>query len=614
MNPPETTHKATQELGPSVVNNLLVWTSASSITTADACLRKWYFEQVQQLRGPSTRAQDRGTALHAEIEAYLTEGKPLLSTLAIAGRVYIPMPDEGLRIEHSILGAIPAVNGVDIAGHVDLWNLTNVSIDDQARQVWEGHPTVETKDWKTTSSFEWAKTPAELAKNIQLITYAEAAFQVWPMKTHARLTHVYFRTRGMPDACLRTVLVDREHVARGWARNASIVRTMQDIAKEKTIDKVPGNRSSCHAYGGCPHMARCSLAQHDSLSELLGHRGAAALTSSLTPEQGLIPTMSLLDKLKKNTAAPVVDAKAALAAEVARLKAEEVARRVAVPPGFAENLRALEACGRGMPAFTGRATTAVAALKGGTCPAGSGWLGENIEAPIEDPLILADLLEEVQSLGPVEPAAPVVQPILPPDAPASKPELAALPVDTSVATEVPAPAAPKKRAAKKAADPVAVVDTKLAQVDPRFSPGYYDAPNEALVGRADARQAAMTENFNTNYGGGGFDATSNQAPLRVDLYVNCVPVGADYERLEAYADKLALAIAQQYSCRDIRTADKDSPLGYGKGLGVLAAVVREAPPKPGVYVVRSGDPIVDTVIAAMRVVVAASGGLLVEGI
>lgn len=287
----DTTHRATQELGPSVIENRLIWTSASGVTKGDTnstggCLRAWWYEQVMGKRSPSTKAQERGTALHDEIDGHLTEGKPLMSPLAISGREFINERGPGILVEQPlhvsadgrITGAWLYAGDVPFAGHVDLWNHRGIYINSEGELIVEPRPnTLETKDWKTTSDFKYAKSAAELADNVQLVTYAEAGFRMWPHLEHARLTHVYFRTRGAAQSRLVTVLRDREQIGRRWEYVETLVRTLADVARETQADKVPGNRFACGAYAGCPHASYCSVGSFDSLADVFGPRGVQEL-------------------------------------------------------------------------------------------------------------------------------------------------------------------------------------------------------------------------------------------------------------------------------------------------------------------------------------------------
>lgn len=275
MTAPES-HRATQDNGPPVINHELVWTSATGITTADphsfgGCLRKWYYDYVEDKKAPATEAMKGGTALHAEIESHLTTGAQLTSAMALTGRAFIPHPGNGLFIEKPIL--FHTRDGVPIYGHVDLYNLRQQYIDENGVLTQDPPWSFEVKDWKTTSDFQYAKTKDELAKNIQLVTYAEAGFRTWTDLEHARLTHVYFLTKGRPASKIVTIRRTREEIAMRWDYSESVVRTMRDAARATSADHVTANRSACSAYKGCPHRGICSEHNFNSLNTLYAKIG-----------------------------------------------------------------------------------------------------------------------------------------------------------------------------------------------------------------------------------------------------------------------------------------------------------------------------------------------------
>lgn len=503
---PETTHRAEQELGPSVVGGRLVWTSASHLTKADpnsagGCLRRWFYETVLGLRSASTKAQETGTKLHSEVDGYLTQGRPLVSQLAIAGRAYIDAPGPGILIETAIhtakdgalTGAWLYCGPTPIAGHVDLWNHRGFHINAEAELVADKPSTLETKDWKTTSDFKWCKTPTELASNIQLITYAEVGFRMWPQYDLARMTHVYFRTKGRPESQLVSVLCDREHVSRQWEYVSSIGRTIADAARETAADAVDANRNACSAYGGCPHRSYCTVGNHDSLADILGPRGAAEAVARLNQARGEQVDMSLINKLAPGALAPQAAQQPApvmappaagvamqmqVDAEVAALQAQETARRqqtaAGIPAGFQEAVMYLSACGRGYPTITGRAANAIAVVTGspntGTIP-GAGWLATKVPNGIEDPEILIRLVNEVRTLPALTSEPTVIA--TPPLAPTPPP---------SMLNQAPAPVAQMVPVAPPVQQP-SLMQQPVTQIAPSLMVLPPDAPasNPALA-------------------------------------------------------------------------------------------------------------------------------------
>lgn len=138
--------------------------------------------------------------------------------------------------------------------------------------------------------------------------------------------------------------------------------------------------------------------------------------------------------------------------------------------------------------------------------------------------------------------APVVEPvqtIVPPDAPPSDPKLA---------SEQPAPEPEKKTRARKAKS--------------------VEQPTPEQV--ADAIETVKAE------GAGS-----------LLIFVDALPrlSGRDVKSLAPYVDGLVEQIRAKFDVLDVRCApNADHPLAFGKWKGILAAMVRETPPAPGIYV------------------------------
>lgn len=696
----EETHKATKELGPSVVDGRLLWTSASGITRADhnsagGCLRKWWYESVGGRRQPSTAAQKRGTALHEENEEFLIQGRPFRSQLALAGRWMVPDPSPAIMVEASLTvvedgvlrGAWLQTAGIVIAGHVDVWNHSGRYVDPHGEVVVDAPNTLETKDWKTTRDFVWCKSPRDLADNVQMTTYAEAGFRRWPSYERARLTHGYYLTQGRPDARLSTALLDRDQVARKWEYSEGVVRRMVDAAREKQPSGVEGNRHACSAFGGCPHRTICSVGNHNSLDELFGDGSAPPLESLIgaraavdivarfiATQQGDPEDMSLKDKLLVDTstiAGPAgVVTTITVDAEVAALQAAEAQRAAArnaiqIPAGLEAAVQSIDSSGRGMPMLTGRAAACVARIRGiafdGHGLAGSGWLGDhpNLKGGVEDPAVLIALSGEVAKMPRVEPVAPpasllggpppaapapvaslvappIVAPIaavapvaqqqatpppviavVPPDAPASNPLLAAQPV--------PGLDTPKSREL----DQLTTIPGLVESAAQATVPSLIGASTVATAAPADLDRAAgvaATPGTILDRSGEVAETKPKAGPGRghkkgspttkadgIYLYVDCVP-SVPSESFQPYVDGLCSAIASQFGAADPRTGDKDSPLGFNKWRGVVAALAAANPPAPGHYRIDTrGNEIAECVAIALEGACSATGGLFVRG-
>lgn len=233
-----------------VIDGKPTYTSASSLQSSDpesdGCPRKWFFQKVLGLKSPSTKSQALGVKTHKEIEHYLLTGELTLGAIAMAGKHLIPEPDDSYLVEHRIWDQQLAPAGIPIEGYIDLVLPPHKDFSD----------VVEVIDWKTTSNLKWAKSGSDLPKTIQMGIYAKWALDFY--KTNrVRLSHVYFQSRGMPQAIKSTIVVDGEQIERKWESIEGVARSLYHYAAETDVAKVPPNRAACGNFGGCPFFNEC---------------------------------------------------------------------------------------------------------------------------------------------------------------------------------------------------------------------------------------------------------------------------------------------------------------------------------------------------------------------
>lgn len=662
MTAPTTTHRATLELGPSVINNELMWSSASGLMAADpqtttGCLKKWYYEQVDGKKPPATAAQTGGTAMHSEIEAFHGGDPHALTQLALSGRRFIPEPGPGLltetslvpggKIAHAYLQARGKRKMIPMAGHVDIYNHRGVYLDEEGKLQQDPPKTLETLDWKTTSDLSYAKTAAELAQNLQLVTYAEAGFRMWPHLEHARLTHVYFRTRGAPTSKLVTIRRTREQIADRWEYASGLVRMLEDVATERTADKVPGNKKACGAYRGCPHRGICSTYSSNSLDSLYGKVAQDFKESTM----GLIANnpqiMQQAQMPQQQAPQPQPDMRAQLVSEEQQLRQQQLQTQI-TPQSFAEAWQRINRHGRGSPSLGGNAAQAYAAMVGQQCPVGAGYAGTggiagiNLMEPMQAFQLANDLDTQAgiaqpqpvmmpapapvappahvpppaytQAMAAAYPAAPAPQQmsILPPGAPESIPAIAsqhdAAPAAPPAA---PAPDAPKKTRGRPKKDDSVTAPEAVAAVVAQAPPPPVSAPaSQALPAAATTSPSA----FDTA-------AVAQRTPCCV--LVNARATSLSTRSLASYVDHINGELARRYSVtddgkpgvQDVRSAPKNSILSFGGWKGCVREVVIADPPAPGDYHLDTFmDELNEVVADALRVVAERAGWLYVRGV
>lgn len=667
----QTSHRATQEQGPSVVDGQLMWTSATGITTADpqsygGCSRKWYYDQVEGKKGPATRAMLAGTELHTEIESYLRGRGSLQSPLALAGRAFIPQPGNSLLIEQPI--HFTTRDGVQIYGHVDLYNLRGEYVDPNGELQRDPSWSMEVKDWKTTSDFQYAKTERDLAENIQLTTYAEAGFRMWVDLEHARLTHVYFRTRGRPESKLVTIRRSREEIGMRWDYAESVVRIMGDVAKEQNAERVPANVRSCSAYSGCPHRGYCSAFRRTSLDALYGKAAQDYIQEN---NVGLLASNPQLMQPAAAPTAPAPSVQAQLAQEEAQMRAQFAQQQQQMPQQLntaqlADVCQRLSSYGFGFPAIGGNAAQAYAVLGGQSVP--PGYVFQGIPAPPGARRSLhlvqlnelahifqieGELAQERAAMQPQQPTpaaleqkiqqnlaqtgqtpyvpvttlppqnftqqlaqqtgAPVqgqaVVSFLPPGAPESMPQLAAAQPKPPEGAE---PAEKKGRGRPKKVQDAAPEATAAVAVQvppqPPSAPATQAPP--AAVSTLDPDLAAFAAR-DAGLAGQGV------------ILVNARFEGRTTRSLAGYVDYINEKIAKMYNTRkdgsqgplDVRAAVDGSGLGYGGWKGYVREIVKADPPPDGAYHFDTFMSELNEVVAdALRVVAVQKDWMYVRGV
>jgi hypothetical protein len=271
----------------------LTHVSASQIKDFRACNRLWYYTRILRQRAPQTEAQSRGTTVHGALEAHLKAGKiepeiferakalgiteKDLSDYVASMAPFVGKPGEGLTEYRDEMPTYPG-------------GPKYVLVVDHAREIQCGEEFIpQIDDLKTTSDFRYCKTPDELAKDVQMISYAMWALlrlyieKNLPEPNFVSLRHVYVRTRGKRIATARDVLVTPEHVKAGWEDILATVREMEDlsarvqVATQQTQDQlarqaetavalgggidpqdVPATTTDhCSAYGGCFFRSKC---------------------------------------------------------------------------------------------------------------------------------------------------------------------------------------------------------------------------------------------------------------------------------------------------------------------------------------------------------------------
>ena len=218
--------------------------SASQIRLYRRCPRKWYYNKIEGLPTPTSKAAELGKKIHAELENYLKFGIVPKSAIAKAGIDFLPDPNVelGLMVEEKI-DLITDDLPVPIIGFADL-------IEDISGEI-------RITDHKTTSSFRNCKSPEELRTDPQAIIYGAFCFEQFdPPSGTLEFRHVYYNTKSPSSRQSFVRLTDRE-VAHGLQDLTETVKEMKRDSDCSTAE-VRANPEACSDWGGCPFKSRCA--------------------------------------------------------------------------------------------------------------------------------------------------------------------------------------------------------------------------------------------------------------------------------------------------------------------------------------------------------------------
>jgi hypothetical protein len=278
---------------PAVVDGELQHVSVSQIMSYDdgsggGCPRAWWYDKVARVPRVDAGAwQSVGTLLHSEVEDYLTGRRTSsdLSALALAGVPHLPEPSSDLLVEHPLVNPGLTAAGVPFEGYVDWLD---------PRDPEQPH----VGDNKTTKSIRlWAKTPEQLATNVQAAVYSHWARLRYPTAKSVKFSHVYFETTPLDDGAHRSCRVENvfklTELDPLWLSIERTVERMKATARETRDRDVTPNTNHCRAYGGCPYAKVCPhspanrrTTENESLKELMmGLLNNLTIPAVESPEQ-----------------------------------------------------------------------------------------------------------------------------------------------------------------------------------------------------------------------------------------------------------------------------------------------------------------------------------------
>lgn len=231
-------------------------TSPSQLATFSDCRRKWWRVSVNGERPPSTAAAERGSKIHAELEAYLMHGAPLSDGTARAMSPFLPAA--GSVPAHAVEVAFewaPPGWPVPVRGRVDLVEL------DGAGAV------VGITDHKTTASLNYAKSVQDLARDPQALLYSGAAFSgaldgvpAADEGAPLRFRLLYGTTRAPVSTREVSASFSASGVSHALERLGERASAQAATSEAAAWLDVEPSYSACDKYGGCPFLSDCRAA------------------------------------------------------------------------------------------------------------------------------------------------------------------------------------------------------------------------------------------------------------------------------------------------------------------------------------------------------------------
>lgn len=215
--------------------------SASQVSTAERCWRRWSYSYRDRLPRKERPSLELGNAVHDIAERWLKDGTPV-DTSTEAGAIFaagvhlLPDPPQG-DVEQWFAFR---VGGEDFIGKKDLV---------REGEVW---------DHKTTSDLKRA-TSKDLRTDTQAGLYA--AHELWRQKRDdVELRWVYYRTRKPYKAERVHLRVTRDDVRPTLERAVRVAQTMTQIEElgVRTAD-LPANATACADFGGCDFKDVCPV-------------------------------------------------------------------------------------------------------------------------------------------------------------------------------------------------------------------------------------------------------------------------------------------------------------------------------------------------------------------
>lgn len=227
-------------------------------------------------RTPSGPAAERGSAIHAELEAYLGEGVAPVDGVARSMLRALPAPGSIPRAQIEVdFSFTPEGWPVPVRGRVDLVELA------------EGGGRARITDHKTVSSLSASqKGEYELRADPQALLYSLAAFEgalgeLGPLGEPLTFRLLYGETTAPYRVAMSSLSWSRAELVEGVAALGELARDQSALSTSPAWGEVEPNYSACDRFGGCPFFSDCRAAVSAPVVEVQGLMSSANPSSFL---------------------------------------------------------------------------------------------------------------------------------------------------------------------------------------------------------------------------------------------------------------------------------------------------------------------------------------------
>lgn len=239
--------------------------SASQISTAEDCLRKWAWDKLDGLSRGGNKYAQLGTMVHTMLEAWLKYGTPppvdseeedIAKAAAVASKMIPKLPVPQRVDEDNVEGYFKVeIDGIPFRGFIDL-----AFHDYDIPEVW---------DHKTTTDFRWMKTDEDLVEDVQATLYAKYSM-ARSGKDKARLNWTYGKTTKSYSCKQTSVVVTEEEIEPRVQKTLETARHLQLIRESGvSAEEVPYDASACEKYGGCAYKENCNLRPSEQIKSIM---------------------------------------------------------------------------------------------------------------------------------------------------------------------------------------------------------------------------------------------------------------------------------------------------------------------------------------------------------